>query len=272
MRSIAIIGWLALASAFGQTARTEGRDWTLPTNLAVKQAGPQTWRFTCDYYNLDTKGHLLKRDRYSALYTRGLAGDTVRWNDVTLASNTDGSEKFPPAQKREFMEGFSYPQESYKEALKADFFRGFPAMAMQERNFVWDTLMIESFGQLELEHLKLNAPYHVPDSADVEMQGLGSFHHKDLQLIWTGISKRNGQECAVVDYQAFFNQVAFSNPVLSLIGRSHYWGQIWVSLATKRIEYATLYEDVLGELKVQSLEKPMTVNVFRIGTFEPVGK
>jgi len=91
---------------------------------------------------------------------------------------------------------------------------------MQERNFVWDTLMIESFGQLELEHLKLNAPYHVPDSADVEMQGLGSFHHKDLQLIWTGISKRNGQECAVVDYQAFFNQVAFSNPVLSLIGEA----------------------------------------------------
>jgi len=41
MRSIAIIGSLALASAFGQTARTEGRDWTLPSNLTVKQTGPQ---------------------------------------------------------------------------------------------------------------------------------------------------------------------------------------------------------------------------------------
>ena len=56
---------------------------------------------------------------------------------------------------------------------------------------------------------------------------------------------------------------------MALVGRSHYWGQIWVSLSTGRIEYATLYEDVLGELELQGQEKPVTINVFRIGTFEP---
>jgi hypothetical protein len=170
------------------------------------------------------------------------------------------------------MEGFSYPHTSDKDMLKADFFRGFPPMAMQERNLVWDTEMIEAFGQILFERLKLNTPYHVPDTADIVLAGMGSFHHKDLQLIWTGISKRNGQECAVIDYRAFFNQLEVSNPAMTLTGRSHYWGQIWVSLTTKRIEYATLYEDVLGELKLQSQEKPMTISVFRIGTFEPSGK
>jgi len=272
MRTIAIIGLLALVSAFGQTTRSEGRDWTLPSSLAVKQDGPQSWRFTCDYYNLDTKGHLGSRVRYSALYTRGLPGDAVRWSDVTVASNTDGSDKFPAAEKREFMEGFSYPHTSDKDMLKPGFFRGFPPMAMQERNLVWDTEMIEAFGQTQFEHLRLNTPYHVPDSADVDLAGMGSFHHKDLQLIWTGISKRNGQECALIDYRAFFNQLEISNPAVTLTGRSHYWGQIWVSLTTKRIEYATLYEDVLGEMKLQSQEKPMTISVFRIGTLEPAGK
>jgi hypothetical protein len=34
---------------------------------------------------------------------------------------------------------------------------------------------------------------------------------------------------------------------MTLKGRSHYWA-IWVSLANRQIEYATLNEDVLGEL------------------------
>ena len=35
---------------------------------------------------------------------------------------------------------------------------------------------------------------------------------------------------------------------MTLKGRSHYWGAIWVSLASRQIEYATLQEDVLGEM------------------------
>jgi hypothetical protein len=272
MRTITITALLSLASAFAQTAPSPGRDWKLPSSLAVKQDGPQTFRFICDYYNLDTKGHLASRQRLSALYTRGLPGDAVRWTEVTSATNTDGSDNFPSPQKREFMEGFSYPHSSHHDMLKPGFFTGFPPMAMQERNLVWDTEMIEAFGQTLLEHLKLNVPYHVPDTGDVSLGGMGSFRHKDLQLIWTGISQRNGQECAVVDYRAFFNQLDVSNPAVTLTGRSHYWGQIWVSLSTKRIEYATLYEDVFGELKLQIQEKPMAMNVFRIGTFEPVAK
>jgi hypothetical protein len=53
-----------------------------------------------------------------------------------------------------------------------------------------------------------------------------------------------------------------------MIGRSHYWGQIWVSLTTKQIEYATLYEDVLGEMKLGAQPAPQVVNVFRKGVFE----
>lgn len=232
------------------------------------QAAPRTWHFTCDYYNFDVKGHLSGRQRYSASYTRGLPGEVVRWSDVTVAGATGWSDDFGPAQKQGFMEGFSYPHADAANTTKPDFFRGFPAMAMQQRNLVWDTHMFEGF-VADFDHLKLNIPYHVPDVAEVDLAGAGTFRHKDLQLILTGTSKRNGQDCAVIDYRALFNTLESKTTAFALVGRSEYWGQIWMSLATRQIEYATLYEEVLGELTLPTQEKPMTISVVRVGVFEP---
>ncbi|MGA2182073.1 MAG: hypothetical protein ABSH47_03525 [Bryobacteraceae bacterium] len=179
MRTIAIIGLLVLISAFGQAPRPEGRAWTLPSSLPLKQDGPHTWRFICDYYNLDVRGHRTGQQRLSALYTRGLPGDMVRWNDVTIAAS-DSSGKLGPAQKREFMEGFSYPYSKVAEDARPEFFGIFPPAAIKERNLVWDTHMFEDFGQGHFDHLTLNTPYHVPAVEDAPLAGLGTFHNKDL--------------------------------------------------------------------------------------------
>jgi hypothetical protein len=249
MKTLAITGLLLLAGAFGQTA-------------------PRTWHFTCDYYNFSVKGQLSGRQRYSASYTRGLPGDVVRWSDITVANAGGWSGDFGPAQKQAFMEGFSYPHADVANMTKPDFFRGFPPLAMQQRNLAWDTHMLEGF-VADFDHLKLNIPYHVPEAAEVDLAGAGTFRHKDLQLILTGNSKRHGQECAVIDYRALFNTLEAKTAAFALTGRSDYWGQIWMSLATRQIEYATLYEEVLGELTMPGQEKPMTLSVVRVGVFEP---
>ncbi len=240
-------------------------------NAAALSAQAPTWRFTCDYVYLDTRGHISRRERVSALYTRGQDG-TARWNGVTVAKAPGETADFGPPQEREFMEGFSYVHSSKEETAGPEFFHGFPAMAMQERSLVWDTIMIEGFAQ-KLGNLEPNVPYHVPDVSSVPLAGMGSFHHKDLQLTLTGMTKRNAQECAVVDYRALFNTVEIKPAAtMALTAGSSYWGQVTIAKRTGRIEYATLYESVLGELTLQGQEKPMTVNVFRIGTFEPVEK
>ena len=56
---------------------------------------------------------------------------------------------------------------------------------------------------------------------------------------------------------------------MTMKARSDYWGEIWVSLTTKQIEYATIYENVTGEMKFAGQDKPQNVNVFRRGTFAP---
>jgi hypothetical protein len=139
-----------------------------------------------------------------------------------------------------------------------------------ERNLVWDTGMFEMFGQNFFDRLKLNEPYHSMSNDDVNMPDVGVFHNRDVVLEWIGRSQRNGQDCALIKYQAYFNPLEIANAGLTLKGRSDYWGEIWVSLATKQIEYATLNEVVVGEMKLAGQETMQVINVLRIGTFEPV--
>lgn len=273
MKIIAILGMLVLVAASAQIQSREKWNWTLPASPVAKGAGPQTYRFTCDYYYLDTKGNPSRRERVSALYLRDLPEDRVRWTSVEIAESSGSSGNFGPARKCDFMEGFSYARASLKDMLDAGFFHGFPPTAMFERNLVLDTHMIENFGQDYFSDLKLNIPFHPPHSGALSLAGVansGAFQLKDLQLIWTGISQRNGQECAVIDYRAFLNTLDMKIPGISIVAGSNFWGQIWVSLGTKRIAYGTLNEGVVGEMSVQDQEKPRVVNIFRMGVFEPV--
>jgi hypothetical protein len=244
--------------------------WVLPHNLPVKDSGQRTYRFVVDYNTANTRGEIVRRQRLTGEYTRGLPGGDVMWKNVTDAAVNSRTDPFPPAEKSDFMEGFRY-HNSIADTMKPDFFKGFPPTAVMERNLVWDTGMFELFGQEQVAHLKLNEPFHYISDQDSNMPGVGNFKNHDVVLVWTGRSQMHGQDCAVIEYRAFFNPLDVSNGGLLLKGRSNYWGLIWVSLATKQIEYATLYEDVLGELTLPG--QPMQVmDVVRTGTFEPVAK
>ena len=264
---VGIAGCVCLLSA-GLLAQS----WTLPRAMPVKDAGPRAYRFTMNHTVSDTKGQVVQRQRVTADYTRGLAGGDAMWKNVTVAESNGPGAISGPGEKREFMEGLRYRSGSpgLADSMKPEFFKAFPPTAVMERNLVWDTGMIEMFGQDEFDHLKLNAPYRLLSSQDVNMPGIGTFQNRDVQLTWVGRSRRNGQECAVIDYIALFNPLAIATGGMTLTGRSHYWGEIWVALATRQIEYATLQEDVLGELKLPGQETAQIINVFRSGIFEPV--
>jgi len=265
--TLAAAGFASLLSA-GVLAES----WNLPKGTAVKDTGPRTYRFTVDHTVTDTTGQVVQRQRVQGDYTRGLPGGEAAWSRVTVAESNGPAELVAPGQKREFMEGFRYRSgpASLGETMKPEFFKGFPPAAVFERNLVWDTGMIEMFGQDQFEHLALNTPYRLISGEDVNMPGVGTFHNRDVQLTWLGRSQRNGQECAVIAYKALFNPVKVANAGMTLNARSHYWGEIWVALSSKQIEYATLQEDVLGELKLAGQEAARTISVFRNGIFEPV--
>ncbi len=245
--------------------------WTLPRETNVVEAGPRAYTFRVDYVTGETHGNVLRRQRLEARYTRGLPGGDATWTSVTVADATGPKDPFGPAQPRAFMEGFRYRHAAgFADSMRPDFFKGFPPDAVMERNLVWDTQMIELFGQQQLAHLKLNEPIHVLSEDTVDMPGVGTFKNRDVTLVWLGRGRRNGQDCAIVQYRAFQNPLSVDAGGVRLVGRSHYWGEIWVSLATRQIEYATLDENVLGELTLPGQSAPQLVDVLRTGVLEPL--
>jgi hypothetical protein len=262
---------LTICCVLGQSlfAQTLGETWTLPHGTTVKDSGPRTYRFTVEYNTANSKGETLRRQRITGEYTRGLPDGEVVWKNVAELVANGPTAPFGAPQKREFMEGFRYRNDPAS-TVQPDFFKGFPAMAVLERNLVWDTGMIESFAQNYFDRLRLNEPYHSLSNEDVKMPEVGTFHNRDVVLEWIGRSRRNGQECAIIKYQAFFNPLEVAVGGLTLKGRSDYWGEIWVSLDTRQIEYGTIYESVVGEMKPPGQDTTQLIHVFRSGALEPV--
>ena len=244
--------------------------WSLPQDTSVKDNGPRTYRFVVDYNTGNTRGEIVRRQRLTGEYTRGLPGGDVAWKNVTDATVNSGTDPLPTPAKVDFMEGFRY-HNNLGDTMKPDFFKSFPPTAVMERNLVWDTGMFEMFGQSYLTQLKLNEPYRILSNQSIDIPGVGNFTNKNVVLTWTGNSQMHGQDCAVIEYRAFFNPLDINNGGVMLKGRSNYWGLILVSLTTRQIEYATLYEDVLGELTLPG-QNMQVMDVVRTGTFEPYGK
>lgn len=259
---------------FVQTSSAQSlstQTWELPQRLAVKDNGPRTYRFTVDYNVANSKGEIIQRQRLTGDYTRGLTAGEVSWKNVSQAQADGATAPFGTAQKRDFMEGFRY-RNDLDSTMSPDFFKGFPPTAVFERNLVWDTGMMEYFGQDFFERLTLNVPYHMGFSQDMNLPNVGVFRNRDVVLEWVGRSRRNGQDCALIKYQAFLNPLEIANAGMTMKARSDYWGEIWVSLQTKQIEYGTIYENVTGEMKLAGQDTPQPVNVFRTGAFEPVNE
>jgi hypothetical protein len=243
--------------------------WALPHGLTVKDVGTRTYKFVVDYNTANSKGDIVLLQRLTGEYTRGLPGGEVVWKNVTQATAQGQTAPFSAVEKREFMERFRYRNDPGN-TMSAAFFKNFPPNAIMERNLVWDTGMIEMFGQSYFDQLKLNEPYHILSNQSLDLPGVGRFHNRDVVLQWLGRSNRNGHDCAVIQYQAFFNPIEISLSGMNMKGRSDYWGEIWVSLATKQIEYGTLYESVVAEMQLPGQNVPQLVNIFRVGTLEPL--
>ena len=266
----ALISALALLAAASLQAQLKpAQTWNLPQGTAVKDSGPRTYRFVVDYNTAKTSGELVYRQRVTGDYTRGLPGGDVMWKNVTMADAVGATAPFGAPEKSDFMEGFRYRNDSAN-TMAPDFFKGFPPTAVMQRNLVWDTGMIEAFGQNNFDRLKLNQPYQVLSNQDLNIPDVGKFQNRNVVLQWIGRSQRNGQECALITYQAFFNPVQIATGGMTLTGRSDYWGEIWVSLETKQIEYGTINESVVGEMKLPGQDTPQPLNVFRTGTLEPI--
>ncbi|HSO89509.1 MAG TPA: hypothetical protein VLQ91_23350 [Draconibacterium sp.] len=221
---------------------------SLPQNLELKDE-LQKYVVTTDHFNTDIFANFFNKMRVKGEYTRGLENGKVKWNNCSVAMSMSRDAEFPAGAPISYMEDFSYLVTT--DMLNPENFTTFTENSAFAKNLIWDMMAIEGFGWSAWDKLKLNEPYSAKDfNGKMELAGQGSFENKDVILTWTGISQRNGESCAVIEYQTMNNPLDYSGEGMTMKGRSHYWGTIWVSLEDKQIEHAVLFEDVVMEMQL----------------------
>jgi len=242
----------------------------LPADLQLLEEKPQNYTVTTDYFHKDIFGNFFQKERYQGTYTRALDNGKVKWTDVTKETVNDEKTPFGNGSPLAFMEEFSYTVSV--DMMKAESFPNFPPNEVNSKNLVWDVMGIEGFSWLYFDSLKLNIPFAAPAfNGKIPMEGIGTFENKNIVLTWTGVTLKNNEPCAVIDYLAMDNPLDLSidSEYFKLIakGRSHYWGTIQVSLTDKQVEGATLHEDVILDMVLPDGKKQLT-NSTRLITME----
>lgn len=241
---------------------------SLPQNLVLNNE-PQKYVVTTDHFNTDIFGNFINKMRVKGEYTRGLESGKAKWNNVTISMAMTRDAEFPEGNPVDYMEDFTY--NISEDMLKPEAFATFGENSAFTKNLIWDMMGIEGFAWSSFEKLKLNESFADERfNGKMDLAGQGSFENKDVQIMWTGISERNDETCAVIEYRTFNNPLEYAGEGMSMKGRSHYWGTIWVSLEDKQIEHAVLYEDVVMEMNLPGQTSKQIMNAVREISFVKV--
>ena len=252
---------LMVAATFSQAQQAVQIPKQLPANLQLKDE-VQKYQITTDQYNTDIFANFYSKVRVRGEYTRGLSDGKVKWNNVSVAMSMDKEADFAGGVPVAYMENFTYKPGEHM--MTEEKFADFTEHSSYAKNLIWDMLAIEGFAWRHFDELKLNTTF----SADyfngkIDLAGQGFFENKDIRLTWIGISERNGERCALIEYRTLNNSLEVTAEGIDMKGRSHYWGTIWVSLEDKQIEHAVLYEDVIVEMLLPGQSQKQVINATR---------
>jgi len=236
----------------------------IPPRSIARPGTEAEYRFSVDYINADAHGTPSSTQRIVGTYVVNPISGMTTWRSVTAGSAPGSPTEVKASEHQPFIEGMHYDRSA--KPFSADFFARFPPQATPEKNLVWDTWMFDEFIESSLDKLEPNVPIRFA-SGEVSLGGAGSFLNKDIRLTWVGVSRRNGRDCALVRYEAFLNTFTIELPGMKVVGRSEFWGDMWVALDSRILEFATLREEVVGNVTSEQTGT-QAIHVLRVGYVE----
>ena len=224
--------------------------------IQLEEKTPQKYLLTIDNQNFDIYGNPGSKSRITAEYTRGLPNNAVRWNNVRIDQAQKPNKPFTEGAKQHDMEDYSYVVS--EEMAKGTFFKVNSDADLQMKTLAWDMFTLEIIAWDSWDSLKLNTEYQAKKiNTELNVEGLGSIENKDMRITWTGVTKENGKLCAIIQFNSMNNPLNFNASSTKIKGRSHFWGNIYVALSDKQIEYGELHEDVLMDIRMNGQEPGM---------------
>jgi hypothetical protein len=260
------LGIMIPVMSFGQSQKHIMKKYLtrLPSGNPVNNGILQKYRMTAVYTNLDIYGNFTGKTRVTGDYTRGYEGGYSQWNNVYVSEVKKDSDPFPQGKKQEFMENFKYIPSSGM--INESAFKSFPAEIdnIFARNLIWDMLSLEIFAWRYNDSLKITIPFTIPDiKGEFNMADIGKYSHASIELCWTGVSGINDELCAVIEYRALNNKVEVAVGNVKTKGTEQYWGNTWISLKTKQIEFGEIYSSTFQEIEVNGMKDKFLAKTIR---------
>lgn len=251
---------------FSQTVNMSANA-TLPS-IELDKSKSRSYHMANEYYDFSIDNSFLIKTKIAGDFTT--RNDSVQWKNVYESNSKSLNSDFPGGEMVNYFEGFKYKQDV--DILSADFFKKhFPKANPIEMNLIWDAWTFELIAYENWDSLKLNKEFRAMDmSSELEI-AYGTFDNRDIRITWLGISEINNEICAILKYSVMNNPLSLEYENMTMQGRSHYWGEIYVSLSDKQIEYASLTEDVLMDVKdnkQENSEIKYTVRYITLSKFD----
>lgn len=244
-----------------------------PSEIKAGKSGIQEYAVSLKWQNLDAiNGNKLNCNAVKATYIAGLENDSVGWKDVSLAQISDFQQKGYSGTNLSSFNGFTY-KVNETNFLNEEFYKTIP---LEQRDLakwlVSDAIQMQGLAWYVFDSLEYSKPF-IPkllNSYDVKFEDWVTFTSRYQKLIWSGITKYNNEVCAIVKFESLYNPLKIDNNQMSVNGRSLYYGEIWISLSDKQVEYAIMVEDVVMKLKSSLFPEEQLIDLQREIVFNKV--
>ena len=244
-----------------------------PSGIIARKSGVQNYDVSLKWQNLDAmNGNKINCNAAKAHYVIGLENDSVSWKNVSLAQITDFQQKDYNGKNLPSLNRFTY-KVNETNFLNEEFYRSIPPEQRDlARWLVSDAIQMQGLAWYVFDSLEFNKPF-IPiflNNYDVKFKNWVTFTSRYQKLIWSGITKYNNEVCAIVKFESLYNPLKIDNNQMSIKGRSLYYGEIWISLTDKQVEYATMIEDVVMKLKSSLFPEEQLIDLQREIIFNKV--
>ncbi len=201
-----------------------------------------------------------------------LPNDSVAWNNVTLAQISDFQQTVFSGSPLPSFNGFSYKINATN-FLNDQFYHSIsPEQRDLAKWLVSDAIQMQGLARYIFDSLSFNKPFSPSflKNYDITFNDWVTFTSRYQKLTWTGITKYNNQVCAIIKFESLYNPLKVDNSQMSVMGRSLYYGELWISLSDKQVEYAAMTEDVIMKLKSSAFPDEQLIELQREVAFKKI--
>jgi hypothetical protein len=244
-----------------------------PSEIKSSNLDALEYSVTLKWQNLDAiSGVKINCNAVKATYMVDLENDYVGWKDVSLAQIDNFNQKHFNGATLPSFNDFSYKANDTA-FLKEDFYKSIPPEQRDLAKWlVSDAIQMQGLAWYVFDSLEFNKEF-IPEllnNYDVKFEDWVTFSSRYQKLIWTGITKFNNEICAIVKFESLYNLVEIDNEQMSVKGRSLYFGEMWISLDDKQVEFASMIEDVVMKLQSSLFPEDQLIDLQREIIFNKV--